>query len=230
MVLAKLVTMRVSRTIAWALLVIAVGGPARAGADASFAKGRTWGLEVALGAGWVPSTPYTERLAAFGYEQDKEVHFRWSVGVEKIVLPYFSVLLQTNLLDSQQWRRPSGIGPDDEFHWATWTLDAHARAFIPIDGGKVRLYAQVGLGPTFTSSRLEARTSGSRDQTSYRDVQVRYNVTGLLGVELLMGDRVGFLLQGGYVYAPAPKNRLGDVHQGGGLLLAGLGIHFGRER
>jgi len=148
--------------------------------------------------------------------------------VETILLPYFSVLLQTNLLDHRAWYRDSGIGRPDEFKWSSWTLDVHARAFYPVRSW-FRVYAQLGVGPTFTGTRLTVRTNGD-SQTTYREVDVGYNVAGLGGLELT-SKHVGFFVQGGYVYAPSPKNRLGDRHQsGGGVLLAGLSAHFGRPR
>jgi hypothetical protein len=145
------------------------------------------------------------------------------------VVPYFSLLLQTKLLDKQEWNRDSGIGPDDHFNWNTWTLDLHARAFFPVTEW-FRVYVQFGAGPAFTSSRLYVRTTTNRDQDMYREIHVGYNVAGLAGLELT-STHVGFFMQGGYFYAPTPKNLLGDRHQsGGGLLLVGLSAHFGRIR
>lgn len=222
--------MRPRQLLASSLLLASLCVAAPVSADLEFADGKTWGFEIGFGGGWVPATDYTRRLELFAYEREKQIHYRMSIAVEKIVLPYLSVLLQTNLLDSQRWRRSSGIGPDDEFRWTTWTLDAHLRVFIPTKDGKLRFYAQFGVGPTFTPSALTVRTDESDSQTVHSDLQVRYNVAGLLGFEALMGDHVGFFVQGGYFYAPTPKNRLGDVHQDGGLVLAGIGAHFGRKR
>lgn len=176
-------------------------------------------------------------LETFGFEDTPVVplywgrtaqHFRFSAAVEAILLPYFNVLLQTNFLDHRTWYRDSGIGRPDEFKWSSWTLDAHARAFYPVRSW-FRVYVQFGVGPTFTGTRLTVRTNGD-SQTTYREADVGYNVAGLAGMELT-SKHVGFFVQGGYFYAPSPKNRLGDRHQsGGGVLLAGLSTHFGRPR
>lgn len=86
------------------------------------------------------------------------------------------------------------------------------------------------MGPTFTGTRLYVRTTTSRDQTRYKEIDVGYNVAGLGGLELT-STHIGFFVQGGYFYSPTPKNLLGDRHQsGGGLMLAGLSAHFGRQR
>jgi hypothetical protein len=218
-----------------ALLLGGVLAPSTAEAKEPFVEDQTWALEVGLGVGWpVESTAYTRTLETFGFEEaygccsDPVSHFRFSAAVEKILLPYFSVLLQTNLLDRQKWHRDSGIGEDDVFTWSSWTLDAHARAFLPVRKW-FRVYVQFGVGPTFTGSRLYVRTTAGSGQTKYREVDVGYNLAGLGGGELT-SKHVGFYVQGGYIYSPSPKNRFGDAHQsGGGILLFGLSAHFGRS-
>jgi hypothetical protein len=228
-----------------ALLLGGVLSPSTAAAKEPFmepfVEGQTWGLEVGLGLGWTAgSSAYTRTLETFGFENrvsledalvccwnDGPPRFRFSGAVERIVLPYFSVLLQTNLLDREKWYRDSGVGEDDVFTWSSWTLDVHARAFLPVRKW-FRVYAQFGVGPTFTGSRLYVRTTPDAEQTKYREVDVGYNVAGLGGLELTL-KHAGFYVQGGYIYSPSPKNRFGDAHQsGGGILLFGLSAHFGR--
>ena len=221
--------LRTSLVLASLLVVLASGGSALAD-DRPFVDGQRFGLELGIGGGWpVEGTDYTRTLETFGFERWSASRFRFSAAFEGIVVPYFSLLLQTNLLDKQEWNRDSGIGPDDHFNWNTWTLDLHARAFFPVTEW-FRVYVQFGVGPAFTSTRLYVRTTTNRDQDKYREIHVGYNVAGLAGLELT-STHVGFFMQGGYFYAPTPKNLLGDRHQsGGGLLLVGLSAHFGRIR
>lgn len=209
------------------LALVVSGGSARADGR-TFVEGQRFGLELGIGGGWpVDRTDYTRTLETFGFERWSASRFRFSAAFEGIVVPYFSLLLQTNLLDKQEWNRDSGIGPDDHFNWNTWTLGIHARAFLPLSAW-FRVYAQLGAGPAWTSTRLYVRTTTSRDQTRYREVDVGYHVAGLAGFELT-STHVGFFTQGGYFYAPLPRNRLEDRHQsGGGVLLIGLSAHFGR--
>jgi opacity protein-like surface antigen len=210
--------------LAWSLVI----SSAAALEEPTFVDGQRVSIELGFGGGWpVNDTAYTRTLETFGFEHERSGQFRFSAAVEGIVLPYFSVLLQTNLLDKREWNRDSGSGPDDHFNWSSWTLDLHVRAFYP-PVPWFRVYVQFGVGPTFVSSRLYVRTSTSGDQTKYEEVDVGYNVAGLAGFEL-SSTHVGFFAQGGYFYAPAPKNELGDRHQsGGGLLLMGISFHFGR--
>jgi len=115
------------------------------------------------GCGWAESN--LGRIAGrktFGFtdtyrwgEEIRTPRFRFSAAVERIVLPYLSVLLQTNLLDRRKLYRDSEIGPDDELRWSSWTLDAHVRAFLPVRKW-FRVYAQFGVGPTFTGTRTKA--------------------------------------------------------------------------
>ncbi len=217
--------------LVFALLSCCLVSPGSAAAeDRTFVDGQRLGLEVGFGGGWpVSSTAYTRTLETFGFEHWTTSRFRFSAAIETIVVPYFSLLLQTNLLDKREWNRDSGIGPDDHFNWNSWTLDVHARAFLPV-ASWFRVYVQLGVGPTFTGTRLYVRTTSSSGQTRYREVDVGYNVAGLAGLELT-STHVGFFTQGGYFYAPSPKNRLGHRHQsGGGVLLFGLSAHFGRQR
>lgn len=212
--------------LSWCLLT-----PRGALAEDSFVDGQTWGLEIGLGGGWNdPNSAYTETLQTFGFAEDfGSTRFRFSAALEKILVRYFSVLLQTNFLGNSDWNRDSGIGPRDRFNWNTWTLDVHARAFLPI-GRSVRIYAQFGVGPTFTGTRLYVRTDLDGGQTRYKEIDVGYNLAGLGGAEVT-SKHVGLFVQGGYFFAPSPKNRFGDRHQsGGGLILAGLSAHFGRPQ
>lgn len=223
--------MRLSTWLVVGSLLALLGWESSARADGRpFVDGQRFGLELAVGGGWsVDGTDYTRTLETFGFERWRASRFRFSAAFEGIVLPYFSLLLQTNLLDRQEWNRDSGRGPDDHFNWNTWTLGVHARAFLPL-AESFRVYAQFGIGPAFTATRLYVRTTTSNDQTRYREVGVGYHLAGLLGFEVT-STHVGFFLQGGYFHAPSPKNRLGDRHQsGGGVLLVGLSTHFGRIR
>jgi hypothetical protein len=200
-------------------------------ADEGFADGQMFGLEFAFGGGWPSSSSFTRRLESFGYERENTFDFRFAFSVEAILLRYLSVLLRMDVLDGQTWRRPSGIGPDDEFVWNNYALGVHVRGFLPTANGRFRAYAQAGVGPSFGQSRLRTRLTEGDQRASFRDLQVRYYVAGLLGFEGLVAEHVGFLVQGGYFYAPVPENRFGDRHRGGGgLLLAGLTAHFGRAR
>jgi hypothetical protein len=235
--LAPVSVMRLSGWFAAALVLGGSFTPGAAEADEPFVAGQTWSLEVGFGGGWPDeSTPYTRTLETFGFENGYSCcearpvsRFRFSAAVETILLPYFSVLLQTNLLERRKLYRDSGIGPDDVFTWSSWTLDVHARAFLPVREW-FRAYIQFGVGPTFSGSRLYVRTTASSDQTRYREVDVGFNVAGLGGLEVT-SKHFGFYVQGGYFYSPSPKNLLGDRHQsGGGLLMAGLSTHFGRPR
>lgn len=229
--LAHLQVMRWDGLLAFALLGFCLLMPRVALAEETFVDGQTWGIEIGLGGGWnEPDSAYTRTLETFGFVGDfGSPRFRFSAALEKILARYFSLLLQTNFLGNRHWSRDSGIGPRDAFDWNTWTLDVHARAFLPI-GRSLRIYAQFGIGPTFSGTRLYVRTDLDDGQTRYKDVDVGYNVAGLGGAEVT-SKHVGLFVQGGYFYAPSPKNRLGDRHQsGGGLILAGLSAHFGRPQ
>ena len=220
--------MRCHDVLAFAMAIGALLASASAAADDHlFVEGQRVGIEFGLGGGWGPvDTAYTRTLETFGFEEWKTSHFRFSAALEGIVLPYFSVLLQTNRLDKREWNRDSGIGDDDHFNWNTWTLDVHLRGFYPVTPW-FRVYAQFGVGPTFTGTHLYVRTTSSSNQTRFREIDVGYNVAGLAGLELT-STHVGFFTQGGYFYSPSPKNRLGDEHQsGGGVLLLGISFHLG---
>lgn len=230
MALAEFPCMNLHRLPSLSLALLCLLGASPALADEDFADGQSWGLEFGFGGGWTADTDYTRTLENFGYSRDRRSRYRMSFAVEKILFRYFSVLLQTGLLDHQEWERSSGIGPDDTFTWESWTLDVHARAFMPTPGGKFRGYIQFGIGPTFTPSRLRTRTGPEPTQVEYKELKVSYNVTSLLGGEVMMADHVGFFFQGGYVFAPSLENLLGDRHQsGGGIILVGLSARFGRR-
>ncbi len=230
MALAVLRVMRWDDCLALVLLGFCLLVPSGVFAEESFADGQTWGLEIGLGGGWNdPDSAYTRTLETFGFIGGwGPPRLRFSAALEKILVPYFSLLLQTNFLGNRDWYRDSGRGPLDRFNWNTWTFDVHARAFLPIKRS-FRIYAQLGVGPTFTGTRLYVRTHVDDGQTRYKEIDVGYNVAGLGGAEVT-SKHVGLFVQGGYFYAPSPKNRFGDRHQsGGGLLLAGLSAHFGRR-
>ena len=92
----------------------------------------------------------------------------------------------------------------------------------------MRVYLQAGIGPTVSVTRLRTRTDQSGVQTEFKQTQWFYYVAGLAGFEGLISKHVGLYLQGGYIYAPTPKNRLDERHESGGpIALAGLSIRFG---
>lgn len=197
----------------------------------AFAEDQAWGLEVGMGGGGHRDGAFVHTLQDFGYENERNTNFRFSVAAERIVLPNLSVLLQVNGLDSQMFARSSGIGPDDEYQWATWAFGGHLRAFVHTWNGFFRAYLQFGVGPTLTRSALRTRsgTDGS-GRSEIVELSASYQLTGLLGMEWMLGEHVGLYLQGGYIYAPSVENLLGDrLQSGGGLALAGVSFRFGRK-
>ncbi|MEM9728546.1 MAG: hypothetical protein AAF997_08170 [Myxococcota bacterium] len=220
------------------LVVMAVGlvSPAATShADDGFAEGQPWGLEVGLGWGRAPNSAYTRTLETFGFERQTAFTFdgfRVSVGVERKIVPHFSLLLQANNLDSRRYERDSGLGPDESFVWNTWAIGVHGRAWLTNQTERFRGYAQLGFGPTVSVTRFNTRLDASdTDFTQFRDSQWYFHVTGLLGIEGMLGKHIGMFLNGGYVYARAPRNQLDERNRGGGgLVLAGLSARFGRSR
>lgn len=204
-------------------------------ADPGFADGQPWGIELGLGWGHTPGSPYRRTLEDFGFEKREELRFRHgfraSVAVERRLTRYLSLLLQANSLDRHEFEREAGLGEDDVFRWKTWALGVHARAWLPVDHERFRAYVQAGIGPTISVTRLRTRLNAAdEEQTEFRQSQWFYHVTGLLGVEGMLGTHVGAFVNGGYAYARTPENRLGQRNRGGGgLILAGLSGRFGKK-
>jgi hypothetical protein len=202
-------------------------------ADAGFADGQPWGLEVGFGWGRTPSSGYTETLEEFGFEKNLAVvrpGFRVSLAVERRIVRHFSLLLQANSLDRQEYEIP-GPDPDETFRWTTWALGIHGRASLGSRNGKVRGYAQFGVGPTVSVTRFRTRLDPvDPEQAEFDDAQWYYHLTGLLGFEGMLAKHFGMFVNGGYVYARTPVNELDQRNRGGGgLVLAGLSGRFGRK-
>ncbi|MEM7433641.1 MAG: hypothetical protein AAF436_00720 [Myxococcota bacterium] len=216
-------------------LVVAVfatclhSGPNTARAD--FAEGQPWGLEFGFGWGRTRSSDYIRTLEDFGYTRDSRTGFRAVVAASRRVCRYFEILFQFNTLDDQNFARSAGIGVDDSFKFSTLAFGIHGRAWFPTPNDRFRAYAQLGVGSSVAITRLRTRLSQDAPRTEFRDAQWSYNITSLLGIEGMVSKHVGLFLNGGYVFAPVPKNLFGQRHQsGGGLVLVGISAHFGRTR
>jgi hypothetical protein len=172
-----------------------------------------WTLELGIGGQQRTQSPYLDRLAGFGYEEQLDfLEVEGSLRLGKRITPHLTVLLGWRSLDASTWRLDDGdLVQDHDYSGQAFEglLRAHA---VGLDG-LVGAYAQLGLG----TARVEDTLSGAPDQVHWGPM-----LSLGAGGQLFARSLVGVYLEGTYTVAPALENRLGDTHD-----LGGFGAMFG---
>ena len=232
------------RALLASLLALSFMPTSSAEAQAQTRKYRrhAWAIELGQGVGTSQQGDYIRRLEQFEYQPDEgrfsggdgRLIGRFSLALERTLHRNLSVTLQANSLDIAAFERVAGIDNGlrtyDTFRMATWAMAASLRVGGPLPGfkGGVVPYLQAGIGPTFTHTRLKTHTGPGNTMQAFRETHFGYQVAALAGLNINIGKTFGMYLQGGYHFAPALENELGDRHNaGGGVFTIGFRTRLG---
>jgi uncharacterized caspase-like protein len=188
--------------------------------DEQRAREDRWAIEVAVGATQAKTDGYTSRLNEFGYKEGFIVWPRVSLGLSRILIPHLAVLVQASTLSADTYERSIGSEEDDVTLRA---FDGVVYLRTYLDGPVFGAYAQAGVGPSLGVVTTETQQTGVPPKSS--DTSVGYAMSGALGVTARLRHLVTFFGQGGFDYAPAITNLIGDTHDSGGFSLE-LGMRF----
>jgi hypothetical protein len=182
-----------------------------------------WALELGIGVSRPVDDRYHERLRDFGFHEHLLFGApRLSLALVRSLRRYTQVGVELATLDAREYRREgaeNGVDQDEHFRWSSGALGAFGRLGDPLLRW-LYPYAQLGLGVVLARSNYQEVGMESQAVTSEAtETFLGYWVKGALGVSLMPWQHVGFFAQVHRSFAPTLKNRIGDVHDDGGLFL-----------
>jgi hypothetical protein len=188
-----------------------------------------WVLHAALGAIGVRNDRYVTRLTDFGFQDS--IYFgvpRFSLAAARPVRRYAGAGVELGSLDERAFRRHSATttlsGQDERFWWASYALTAFVLAEYPLWRDHLIPYARAGGGITLgrtSYQEIDPDTHAVKSELATTDVG--YLLRAAAGIAVMPWRHVGLFAEANATRAPTVGNRLGDVHDSGGLgLLLGL--------
>jgi hypothetical protein len=134
-----------------------------------------------------------------------------------------SLLLRSERLQARSFERwimgPTTSIQNATVDWATWSVAAGVRARLPLFNERLVPFIEADLG--LAIARSNVYSAGE----SHSEVQYGPMLRGDVGVTVHMGWRMGLYLSGGYDYAWALKNDVGQAHNDGGFHV-GMGLRM----
>jgi hypothetical protein len=184
-----------------------------------------WAIEGSAGVITRQSDAFTGRLQTFGYEQQglglRNVCF--AVGASRKLVPHLAGVLQVSTLSADTYRRTIA-NETDTASLSAYGAALYVRAFADVAGRWLGVYGQAGAGMSL--GMLTYQTGQTGVPPSVTSTYASYLLSGAVGITTsLRRVPLTFSLQGGYDYAPAITNLIGDTHDSGGFS-ALLGIRF----
>ena len=190
-----------------------------------------WNIEGGIGFIGRSDDSYTRNLGTFGYEHGlvELPHPRFSLAVSKGFVPHLAVGVQLATLAGDSFERSVGEAKDT-FDFDGYSANVFVRLSTELLGNPnsnhvyLDLYGQVGGGIALAKSTLvTGSTQNSSSETSH-ETDAGLLLDGAAGVAVVRRP-VTFFAQGGYDYAPALSNLVGDTHNLGGPS-AQVGVRF----
>ena len=189
------------------------------GVEPGFSWSEGWMVEAAVGLQTNRDSDYTDRLEAFGYNEQVDfgvgevTHFSLSGG--KRVHPHLSVLLNLRTLDRRSFELDDRALDDPRsFDLQSYGAALMVRSDVDFFNHVLGAYAQVGGGAVLAFDRLEDESGRT---------EWGYLLVGGVGLQSMPWRHLGLFAEADYLVAPALSNRLGDTHDHGGTgLFLGL--------
>jgi hypothetical protein len=194
--------------------------------DRSQAKGETpearpvreidrWAIEGSAGIITRPSDAFTSRLVTFGYQQQTilpDAYF--TLGVSRTLAPHIAGVLQLSTLSGDTYQRSIG-SETDTASFAAYGGALLVRASTDV-WDRLGIYGQAGAGMSLGTLNTQTQQTGVPPSST--STYASYLLTGAVGVTLsLRRAPLTFFVQGGYDYAPAITDLIGDTHDSGGF-------------
>jgi hypothetical protein len=189
-----------------------------------------WAIEGSAGLMTRQTDAFTSRLETFGY-QEKGSFFnlpdsRFTLGVSRNLAPHIAGVLQIATLAGDAYQR-SIAGSNDTASFAAYGAAIYVRTFTDVAGRWLGVYGQAGAGASLGT--LTYQTDQTGVPPSSTSTYGSYLLSGAIGMTA-RARRVPLtiFLQGGYDYAPAIHDLIGDTHDSGGFSVSlGLRLRLG---
>jgi hypothetical protein len=189
--------------------------------DRSQAKGDVreidrWAIEGSAGLISRQSDAFTNRLVTFGYQEQTilpDVYF--TLGVSRMLVPHIAGVLRLSTLSGDTYQRSIG-SQTDTVSFAAYGGALMIRASTDIAGRWLGVYGQAGGGMSLGTLNTQTQQTGVPPSST--NTYASYLLTGAVGMTAsLRRLPLTFFVQGGYDYAPAITNLIGDTHDSGGF-------------
>jgi hypothetical protein len=190
-----------------------------------------WAIEASAGFMTRQSDAFTNRLVTFGYQEQGFLlpAARFSLGVSRVLAPHLSGVLQFDTLSTDTYQRTIG-DETDTASFSAYGGAIYVRAFSDIAGDWLGVYGQAGGG--FSLGKLDYSTQQTGVPPSSTSTYGSYLLSGAIGMTASPRRApIVVFVQGGYDYAPAIHDLIGDTHDSGGFSVSlGLRLRLGDAR
>ena len=187
------------------------------------ARADRWAIEASAGVTQPRTDAYTNRLDEFGYDKGFLLWGRFTLGVSRILVPHLAAVGQIGTLAADTYTR-SIADETDRVTFRGYGASVSLRAYA--EGKWLGVYGLAGLGPSVGVVTFETQQTGVPPKST--DTSIGYLLRGALGATARLRGPVTFFAQGGFDYAPAITNLIGDTHDSGGFSLElGLRVRLG---
>lgn len=169
-------------------------------------------IEFGLGAIDPIDDEFTRTLEGFGYREGLAPGGRLQLSVNLVGRygPHFAAVVTGTTLASRTFER-DGEARTIEYTWQSYAWGLGARASLPLWGGRLTPFAQVGGGLAMATTSFANATGGTDE-----DVQWGWDLNARGGLAWRLGRRWSLLGEASYTTAPIIDNLIGDTHDAGG--------------
>ncbi len=175
-----------------------------------------WAIEGSAGFISRQNDSFTNRLVTFGYQEQTilpDAYF--TLGVSRMLVPHLAGVLQLSTLSGDTYQRSIG-SQTDTVDFAAYGGALLLRASTDIAGQWLGVYGQAGAGMSLGTVNTQTQQTGVPPSST--STYASYLLTGAVGMTLsLRRLPLTFFVQGGYDYAPAITDLIGDTHDSGGF-------------
>jgi hypothetical protein len=190
-----------------------------------------WDIESGVGFSWTVADSYTSRLQTFGYQESDFLNLpkgRLMIGVARRLAPHLEGVFQASTLAGETFQR-SIAGSTDTASLSAYGAGIYVRASATVAGNWFGIYAQGGAGASLGVLNLQTQQTGVPPSST--ETYMNYLLSGAAGLSARTPHVATIFLQGGYDFAPAIHNLLGDTHDSGGFsFLLGVRLRLGDDR
>jgi len=196
-----------------------------AGAKGGAGLRHRWTYDATVAVGSVADDAFKRRLETFGYHGDSS-RSALGVGVVRRMTPRLAVVARLSRIAGESWQRATE-DPENPLIYSvlSHTVTGGGRAELPTATGSALLWAEVGVGVTWSRDRLEDEV----DQVIHDDFFGAHLAAagGATWYPGLLGG-VGLDASARWLYAPTVDNLAGDQMDVGGLFI-GFGLTYRPE-
>ena len=181
----------------------------------------SWFVELGPSLSFSPTDAYVKTLRDFGYDVKRSGAVAVNLTVGYQLHKHFSLVARYDMLENSNADRmlPRNNPRETALWWTGDALTLGGRLRLPLLSHWVVAFAEGDVGVSFARSSLDYSTTDATGALQRHTHDQRYRnlaVRGLAGFTFGFTRHFGMYGAGGFTYAPALHNDLGQHHNGGG--------------